>query len=299
MTKHSFRVLITERCNASCANCFNSRYRTGREIDIPIFEKLCDYLALHKINRLKIMGGEPTVHSQFEGIISISQQYFESIIIFTNAVNDRIKNIIPRKKDTIVYNSDFINDNFDVSKLLLEGEGHRRLEIQISEDCLVDRIIAMLKTLKNTPTKYNLTLNCMENIFQNKIKLSEKWHHITTYITHELNKDYNIDHHIPFCLSKLFDSESKCDMCNIECSGLIDSSLNLRYCNQHPQILCKLLQSNGEFIKFSTLMEYLKNEYNIKIELNKVLKCQNCHLFMNKCNGGCFVHKLVTNNNGH
>lgn len=299
MVKHSFRILVTEQCNASCANCFNSTLRTGSEIEIHLFEKLCAYLALNKINRLKIMGGEPTVHSQFEDIIGISQQYFDSVIIFTNAVNDRIKNISPRRNDTIVYNSDFINDNFDPLKLLLEKDGHRRFEIQISKDCLVDRIKTMLKTFKNTPIRYNLTLNCMEDIFQNRIKLSEKWHHITAYITHELKKDYSIDHHIPFCLSKLFDSESKCNMCNIECSGLIDSNLNLRYCNQHPLILCKLFQPNGEFVKFSRLIEYLENEYNAKAELNKNLKCQNCHMFMNKCNGGCFVHKLVAANTDH
>lgn len=78
----TFRVYVTEKCNANCPSCFNAKSRTSKEMSLEEFEKLCEYLSSNGIKHLKIMGGEPTVHKDFEELVKISQKYFREITIF-------------------------------------------------------------------------------------------------------------------------------------------------------------------------------------------------------------------------
>lgn len=288
---NTMRVLITENCNAKCIHCFNVSYRENKEIDVKTYIKLCKYLSSNKISRLKIMGGEPTVHTAFEDIISISQSYFESIIIFTNAINNRIINIQPRNDDAIVYNFKYISSKFDINKFLLDKPGRRRLEVQISSNVNIANVLNRLSLFKGIPNlKINLTLDCMENVFENRTILEQKFASVSNFIKNSLGTDYIIDHIIPSCL---FGKKTKTPdaLCSINCAGLIDSSLRLRYCNQYEIPLCDIRDSNEVFVSFEKLLDCLKRGYNSKISLLKHTKCNSCEHFQIKCNGGCFAHK--------
>lgn len=293
--KRSFRVLITEKCNANCPNCFNANYRIENEMSVEKFEKLSKYLSEHGIKTLKIMGGEPTVHTEFENIVLIAQRYFNSIIIFTNAVNERIKNIKLRETDSITYNFTFINYNFDITKLLLEQPGKRSIEVQISSDSDEKNILDRMKWLNEVcdfsdKVQYNLTLNCIENIFLKEDIIVKKWNSVVDYIENDLNMDYNVDHNIPKCFSSQMKLNKPCKLCSVECSGLIDTDLYLRYCNQMPKRIIKLL-NNNEFVDYNIVISNLNNNFEEKINNNYEKKCYKCMNFKNTCNGGCFVHK--------
>lgn len=290
---NTMRILITENCNAKCPHCFNVAYRENKEIDVNTYVKLCEYLSSNNMHRIKIMGGEPTVHSSFEEIIAISQAYFESIILFTNAMNNRIVNIHPRSDDAIVYNFKFISSKFNKDKLLLDQSGRRKLEVQIGSKTDVEHIITKLSVFKEISNlKINLTLDCMENVFNNKIVLEQKFSTISNFIRNELKTDYIIDHIIPSCL---FKDKIKIPnaMCSINCAGLIDSNLRLRYCNQYEAPLCSVLDANGDFIPYDKILSTLKTGYDSKIRLLKSNKCKNCDSFLKTCNGGCFAHKTI------
>lgn len=293
--KNNFRVLITENCNANCKNCFNSNYRTTKEISIDNFRNLSEWLSKNGITKLKIMGGEPTVHTNFEQIISIAQKYFKTIIVFTNAINDKIKNINLRESDYITYNAKFINNNFDCSKLLLNQPGYRSLEMQISSDVDVEQMKKQIKflyesnILTNDKVMINFTLDCVENIFLKNEEITKKWNKIINYVTNELNLNYDIDHNIPLCLSKNMNIIRDCRLCNINCAGLIDANLNLLYCNQYPVIIDKINFKND----FCDIINSFNNFFQQKLEINKNKGCQNCKFFLKKCNGGCFLHKNI------
>ena len=103
--RNSMRVLITDKCNMNCATCFNKSLRKNTEMPVETFNDLCSYLKNEGgIRRLKIMGGEPTIHPFFLDIVEIAKNNFESIHIFTNASTDIIKSLCLRPKDTVIYN---------------------------------------------------------------------------------------------------------------------------------------------------------------------------------------------------
>lgn len=290
---NTMRILVTENCNAKCQHCFNALYREDKEIDINTYIRLCEFLSSNKIRRIRIMGGEPTVHSSFEEIIKISQSYFESIIIFTNAINNRIENIHPRSDDAIVYNFRFISPRIDMKKFLLNYPGRRKLEVQIGSKTNIESIISKLLFFNNIPNlKINLTLDCMENVFDNKKVLEEKFTVVSDFIKNNLGTDYVIDHIIPSCL---FGEKIKTPdaLCSINCAGLIDSSLRLRYCNQYSEPLGNILDSRGSFISYDEILSKLKIGYDSKITLLKKSECNDCNCFLQKCNGGCFAHKCL------
>ena len=291
---NTMRILVTENCNARCPHCFNSFYREKKEIDIKTYIKLCYYLSSNNISRVKIMGGEPTVHSSFREIIKISQSYFDSVIVFTNAMNERITDMHPRDDDAIVYNFKFISTHFKKKKFLLDQPGRSRLEIQIGIKTNVENIMNRLYFYKDIihNMKINLTLDCMENIFEHKLLLQDKFGVISRFITEELGVSYYVDHIIPSCLfSEHIDTPDA--LCSIKCAGLIDSSLRLRFCNQHESPLCSIVLPQGGFIPFNELVSNIESAFNSKIDIIRSKKCKNCSLFQIKCNGGCFAHKYL------
>jgi len=62
----SFIVMITERCNMSCACCAVSAGPAGRDMDMDTFKRVCE--RIREVPRLKkvcLSGGEPTLHPLF------------------------------------------------------------------------------------------------------------------------------------------------------------------------------------------------------------------------------------------
>ena len=132
----------------------------------------------------------------------------------------------------------------------------------------------------------------MENVFDNKNVLEEKFTIVSNFIRNNLGSNYIIDHIIPSCL---FGDMIKTPdaLCSINCAGLIDSGLRLRYCNQYSESLGNLLDSTGNFIPYDEVISKLKIGYNSKIDLLKQSKCNDCKYFLKECNGGCFAHKFL------
>lgn len=289
MNKREFRILITENCNAKCPNCFNKDYREDKYISLDNLEDIYKYLASNGVEKIKIMGGEPTVHPNFEKAIEKAQKYFKKIIIFTNALNDKILNIEPREQDSIIYNFNFVTERFNDKKLLLDKKGIRSFEIQVCFNADITKYKLALLRMKKYMTgikKINiyLTLDCTDNIFLHRKEIIAKWNELTEFIRNELNVEPYQDHIIPRCFyeNTEMDVRKLDNKCNVLCSGLIDSSMKLRYCNQHPVIL-------GDFDTkqdFSKVLGLLADEYNKMMEEAK--KCRNCKRFMISCNGGCF-----------
>jgi hypothetical protein len=299
----TMRVLVTEKCNMKCPNCFNIHQRSKKEINVDLFSKLAQYLSSNGIKRIKLMGGEPTIHSQFEEIYSIAQDYFDVVILFSNGLSPNIEKISPRESDIITYNGQFIFKKMRLSRLLLDKPGKRNFETQIASNidvhetinnysAVFKRIQSILHTdILKKKLGILLTLNCTENIFANQVVLAAKWNLFFDFVSKTVFP-INFDHPLPICF--IFNNKLKIKQnnrqCNTTCSGLIDSNLTLRYCNQFPVKLIDIM-INNKFIPFDMVKMHLKI-YNCKIIMNNFKKgCFNCPKFTISCNGGCYVGK--------
>lgn len=286
----AIRVYITEKCNANCVNCFNNSTRTNKEMTCAVFEKLCIWLSENKIKHLKIMGGEPTIHSNFVDIISLAQRYFDRIGIFTNGIDDQIYRIKLRNNDSITYNFTF-NHFLSKEKLHLLNGGRRSLEVQILANSDEHEIIQRIKDLFSENEKVphvSLTLDCKANIFQEKKIVLPK----LLFVERELLDSgipFSYDHKIPFCyLFKTGLRYGNSSLCTISSSGVIDANLNLRYCLQNTSPLIPICH-DGVFIPWPLVINQLTKQY-FQLRLQSLDKiCSNCIFFGTKCNGGCWI----------
>lgn len=297
--KDSIRILLTEKCNANCTNCFNKVYRDDCEMAIEDLRWLSSYLSQAGIASIKVMGGEPTIHSSFLECIKILQDNFFRVSVFTNAISDNIFKLDLRDDDCVIYNYRFIDLKDDVNKLLLDRPGYRTLEVQITFDCDINDVISSLESLRKIhplvqqKVGINLTLDCMSDIDNQTImeNVVYSWNSVIDCLK-RFGWYCNVDHNIPICIAEKYGiTAHDTRMCSVECSGLIDSRLNLRYCNQYPVVLSSL-KKEGRYMNFCEVLKLLEDGYKIKLGINEAIKCNECKYFMEFCNGGCFMHKL-------
>lgn len=294
--RKGFRVLVTERCNMNCPTCFNKHLRSGKEMPIDAYERLCVYLKEDGgISRLKIMGGEPTIHSAFDDIVRIGQKYFDSIHIFTNGVDGKIVDLSLRKKDTIIYNLACMGKDYPAEKLLPEADFVHAYEVRISADSDVLTIEATLKHIYEIigeRMNVNLTLDCTEDIFAQRYSIIERWNAVSSFLHNELKIVYRVDHGIPHCFLK--DSginiKSGRSLCSIDCAGLVTSDLKLRHCNQTSDNLLDLYRDD-KFVPWRIVEQYLLGG-NMRKKYECLSKgCRDCLVYGSECDGGCFVFK--------
>lgn len=290
----TIRIYITENCNSNCKNCFNKGLRTEKEIPPIIFEELCKWLSSNNISKLKIMGGEPTVHTEFEKIFEISTKYFDKLFVFTNGRLDKFHNLNWRDNDTLVFNFNF-NKFFNEQTLCVDRSFFKRFEVQVTayanERKILKRLLELC-SLDREKMNVSLTLDCTENIFIKRDVLLKKLEYIEQGLL-DNGIEPMFDHHIPFCF--LFDSKVKVNsypICFPERAGLIDSSLNLRFCNQYQMPLLKLY-SAGKFIPWYKVLNKLLEQF-MKLQIKALENgCINCQFWNVNCNGGCWMFKDI------
>lgn len=287
----SIRFYITEKCNAACPSCFNFSFREKREMNVEKYSLLCEYFSKNKFTLLKIMGGEPTIHSCFERLYDIAQNKFSKVNLFTNGMSKVLLSIIPRKEDSIIYNFDFI-EKIPKSHFLLEQKGIRGFEIQIRKDTNPEYVIDKIRhisSLLGMVAIFNLTLDCTSNIFIERDKVIAIYRKVWDYcVEHKIT--ISQDHIVPLCysLGTNFPRVSRFAKCSCKDAGIVDAAFNLRFCNQHPQVLTNMFY-DGEIIPYEILINQLKAQY-MRNQLNALDKiCIECTFYGKYCDGGCFI----------
>jgi len=102
LEKHFFHILLTNYCNQNCSFCYAGRLMASKgrikEMSVKNFLFL-----IKKLNRqggfkqIKILGGEPTLHSKFGKMMNILFKYVPQASLFTNGLfNDRVSLIIKK-----------------------------------------------------------------------------------------------------------------------------------------------------------------------------------------------------------
>lgn len=90
-------IMINDVCNLQCPYCFANKYVNGdttTDITYANFKKAVDWINREGAERIAFIGGEPTLHAQFEDLIkyAASQRRPEQeIMVFTNGLFDEDK----------------------------------------------------------------------------------------------------------------------------------------------------------------------------------------------------------------
>ena len=108
--KHA-EVDITYKCNLKCINCNRSCSQAPSDAEMPVAQ-IKDFIrqsAENKIawERIRILGGEPTLHSRFFDIIEMLLDYRRRhnpavrLVVGTNFYGDRVRHVLEKLPETI------------------------------------------------------------------------------------------------------------------------------------------------------------------------------------------------------
>lgn len=103
-------VMMTDVCNLRCPYCFANEFvnKNKNEISEDAFDKAVEFIigdGTH--NTVGLIGGEPTVHSQFEYLMRklIKDERIEGIMLYTNGILiDRFWDVICHPKIHLLIN---------------------------------------------------------------------------------------------------------------------------------------------------------------------------------------------------
>ncbi|HEX3049671.1 MAG TPA: radical SAM protein [Aggregatilineaceae bacterium] len=109
-------IIVSTVCNMKCTYCFAEDHmlsahddRQPTFISLESFERRLDDLDRSGINEIRLIGGEPTLHPQFDALIEQARRRNKHIVVFTHGlIPDRIVTVleaIPPDDCTILVNT--------------------------------------------------------------------------------------------------------------------------------------------------------------------------------------------------
>ncbi|MFC1711541.1 radical SAM protein [Patescibacteria group bacterium] len=162
-------ILITNFCNQDCKYCFakeEMKTTNVKEMSFYDFKKLVKVLKTNNVKILRLMGGEPTIHSKFKEILKIAQSNFDQTVIFTNGlIPDKIKDILLKKANIKKINFNF---NLDTTAYLNSKKEKREILVllkKLSKKTKVNIGFTIFTLNRNYKKLFRgISNNIMENI---------------------------------------------------------------------------------------------------------------------------------------
>jgi len=111
-------ILITNFCNQNCPFCFASSEMSNKtikkEMTLQDFNITLKKMKKNpKIKVVKLLGGEPTLHSKFKEIVNLSLKSFSHVQIFTNGIfSDNIAKFLIDKTPKTAFTFNIMTPGF-------------------------------------------------------------------------------------------------------------------------------------------------------------------------------------------
>lgn len=99
--KKTLQVFITNRCDRQCQACFFQSYFSNEDMSL---KEYIDYIKFYReqgIEKVVLIGGEPTLHKNLLDMIKVNQDYQLSTTIYTNGRDTQMFNNVDLTKVTI------------------------------------------------------------------------------------------------------------------------------------------------------------------------------------------------------
>jgi radical SAM protein with 4Fe4S-binding SPASM domain len=99
-------ILLTTDCSLDCNYCFARALRNGRaaqELTLVEFETILDSLDPRR-DWVRLMGGEPTLHSKYPEVVRIARERGFRTAVFTNGLQEVLRTTHPYLPDQVLLN---------------------------------------------------------------------------------------------------------------------------------------------------------------------------------------------------
>lgn len=314
-------IMITSRCNLTCKYCFASELVnqfSASDITLENFQIGLNFLTTCHNTRIGLIGGEPTLHKDFQTILSLLEQHknITSVILYTNGIElEKYLEILSNPKFEITFNCNSIPNITEQQQWKLiknidtyfsNSNNLGLLGINIYDDVSnYEYVFQLAKKYHHPIIKVALTVpplsTCLNNNGFNYF-LSRKSQLLPIIqLANKYNIKLNFDCDFPpFCemcldnnLSKYIISSSKL------CSPVIDITQNLEaircFGTSH---LCKV--KINDFKDLDELRNYFIKTIDLPAkEIASNARCINCLKRQNcECFGGCIRFKTKELLNG-
>jgi radical SAM protein with 4Fe4S-binding SPASM domain len=308
------RIILTERCNASCKHCFNADARHGKSMDVDRFMEFVIKNQSHlKHLQLKVMGGEPTIHPRFEELVEKATDFFLRVLVFTNGttMTKITSNPFFKNNPNIAYTINgftFDVSTFDQYKDFVNEVNLHFVLSMDGSDKMVRKALHCADITKNKVTIL-YSADTQINLFNKEVlnRYRKIWVKGIKDLIPELRKRgtaFYPDHSLPLCFFTIEMIEELAEInftdltigvscCDCKNLGLIDTDFNLFYCNQTRIKLGSLLNDDNSFKNMDEVKEMIAEGPRTKTKcIQQILKeCKNCPS-LPMCRVGCYYNTL-------
>lgn len=326
-------IMLTDVCNLRCPYCFANEFvnKDKNEISESAFDKAVKFITSDGTHSsVGLIGGEPTIHSQFEYFMRklIENEKVKGIILYTNGIIiDKFWDVICHPKTHLLINcnppSDIGPQNYDrlccnLSTLFDQKMSGDRVTLGINmynPNFEYKYIIKLLKKFKQHRVRVSITVPNIDkkrntdahNYFNSmKPQMLRFFHEL---LSNEIIPNFDCNK-IPSCLMNPeelagFDkylqndfikqniSKSNIISLEVKCTPVIDIRQDL------TAVRCfGLSETTKQNIEdFAGIQElekyYIRTVDAYAYNTSYCSKCIDCHLrYVMKCTGGCLAYKI-------
>lgn len=315
-------IMLTDYCNLKCSYCFAScSVEEKKQISDENYYYILDFLKRSNNRSLRLLGGEPLLHKNFEKYIleATKEDYFENIDIFTNGLNlnRRLSHSIVSKKlgGLINLNSpeDIGTKKYDV---ILENAEYLAYEYKVRQ--LMPRFSFGINIYK-PDLDYSYILDASKRVGIKSIRYSITTPQAAnTHTTLDYYKQY-----AEYLINFIYDCKKngiearidcnnppKCIFTNEQLMDIVMSESNIsqkHICGMVMDVRpnldvsrCFVFEDYHKLnLKDYNNIEELREEFNRKIDSKRFLiptfeQCGTCRFFKEqKCQGGCMGYKKM------
>ena len=303
---------INNRCNLNCATCYNRSgiNKTYSEISAVQLQNSIEIFLKHGLERVLISGGEPVLHSDFDGILELVEKYPEiSFGISTNGTvyNQKLIDMLNQTDNftlqisldgsTEEYNAKTRGKNNYAKTIKFAKQIHKQnpgalLKMVISRNNIADveNFYRLAISLGFTPEYAFITRRGNAGDKWDDLCVSPKQKFNVLKQIDGLNKEYGIEAFLPLCTTGCpyahDENKKKLSLC-ITPDGTI-----------HP---CSLLYDSK--YSLGNIFEFDENYFVERIAYISGLAvkresadydCQKCVL-QNNCKRGCIAEAFILN----
>lgn len=319
-------ILITNFCNQNCPFCFARLEMKNRkikqEMNISNFEKILKQIKFYStINIIKLLGGEPTLHSKFQDIIKLALKYFPNIQVFSNGILNKshvkfLEQYFPRIKFTFNVSTPGFQTNKKIKDMVLEYINNFSAKTQVTLSLTLNpssNIELIINNLPQTTIKsvHSFCINPLNPIFGQKIyygfqnfpKIGESAYKLVRHIK-KINPSILISFGCGFTMCMFtkkqlyYLKQHKIHINGWGCFGKLSSmdiNPNLQAFHCFPLAKQKKLNiRNNNLVKLNSFFLELRYQYWKALPLLACLKCPFYGHTPKKCPGPCigFMSKI-------